>query len=226
MGLKEYKVEVEVNKVNISYCEQACQPARLKEEVRSEMGGKEQLVQLDVEVLLTERGEAGGVKVANSREAQASFSKLWQQESRLRLIQEGLQEGLERGPILEAPVHGCYLVLHSAFIQRGTNEAFIKSAASKIAKLLLLQADVRLTEPIMSVEIFTDPDLAIEVRHSLFNSRGEVVEEEMVGTQLNIRGRAPMAELIGQAEPSIEKFGYQLMSKEEQDAAIEEVTGF
>ena len=235
--LKEYKVEVEVNKVNISYCEQACQPARLKEEVRSEMGGKEQLVQLDVEVLLTEHGETGGVKVANTREAQASFSKLWQQESRLRLIQEGLQEGLERGPILEAPVHGCYLVLHSAFIQRGTNEAFIKSAASKIAKLLLSQADVRLTEPIMSVEILTDPDLAIEVRHSLFNRRGEVVEEEMVGTQLNIRGRAPMAELIGysaylrrelsgQAEPSIEKFGYQLMSKEEQDAAIEEVTGF
>ena len=235
--LREYKVEVEVNKVTIAYSEQACCPASLKEEVRSEMGGREQRVELEVEVLPSEQGGDCGVRLANTREAQASFSKLWQQESRLRLLQEGLQEGLERGPILGAPVQGCYLILHSAFIQKGTSEAFIKSAAAKIAKQVLSKAEVRLAEPIMSVEILTDPALATEVRNSLFNRRGQVVEEESVGTQLIIRGRAPMAELIGytnylrrelsgQAEPTMEKDDYQLMSKEEQDRAIEEVTGF
>ena len=235
--LREYKVEVEVNKVTIAYCEQACCPASLKEEVRSEMGGREQRVELEVEVLPSEPGGDCGVRLASTREAQASFSKLWQQESRLRLLQEGLQEGLERGPILGAPVQGCYLILHSAFIQKGTSEAFIKSAAAKIAKQVLSKAEVRLAEPIMSVEILTDPALATEVRNSLFNRRGQVVEEESVGTQLIIRGRAPMAELIGytnylrrelsgQAEPTMEKDDYQLMSKEEQDRAIEEVTGF
>jgi len=235
--LREYKVEVEVNKVTIAYCEQACCPASLKEEVRSEMGGREQRVELEVEVLPSEQGGDCGVRLASTREAQASFSKLWQQESRLRLLQEGLQEGLERGPILGAPVQGCYLILHSAFIQKGTSEAFIKSAAAKIAKQVLSKAEVRLAEPIMSVEILTDPALATEVRNSLFNRRGQVVEEESVGTQLIIRGRAPMAELIGytnylrrelsgQAEPTMEKDDYQLMSKEEQDRAIEEVTGF
>ena len=235
--LREYKVEVEVNKVTIAYCEQACCPASLKEEVRSEMGGREQRVELEVEVLPSEQGGDCGVRLANTREAQASFSKLWQQESRLRLLQEGLQEGLERGPILGAPVQGCFLILHSAFIQKGTSEAFIKSAAAKIAKQVLSKAEVRLAEPIMSVEILTDPALATEVRNSLFNRRGQVVEEESVGTQLIIRGRAPMAELIGytnylrrelsgQAEPTMEKDDYQLMSKEEQDRAIEEVTGF
>jgi len=235
--LREYKVEVEVNKVTIAYCEQACCPASLKEEVRSEMGGREQRVELEVEVLPSEQGEDWGVRLASTREAQASFSKLWQQESRLRLLQEGLQEGLERGPILGAPVQGCFLILHSAFIQKGTSEAFIKSAAAKIAKQVLGKAEVRLAEPIMSVEILTDPALATEVRNSLFHRRGQVVEEESVGTQLIIRGRAPMAELIGytnylrrelsgQAEPTMEKDDYQLMSKEDQDRAIEEVTGF
>jgi len=235
--LREYKVEVEVNKVTIAYCEQACCPASLKEEVRSEMGGREQRVELEVEVLPSEQGEDWGVRLASTREAQASFSKLWQQESRLRLLQEGLHEGLERGPILGAPVQGCFLILHSAFIQKGTSEAFIKSAAAKITKQVLGKAEVRLAEPIMSVEILTDPALATEVRNSLFHRRGQVVEEESVGTQLIIRGRAPMAELIGytnylrrelsgQAEPTMEKDDYQLMSKEDQDRAIEEVTGF
>ena len=234
--LREYKVEVEVNKVTIAYCEKAGCPANLKLDVRGEMGGREQHVELEVEVLPSE-GEDGGVRLANTREAQASFSKLWQQESRLRLLQEGLHEALERGPILGAPVQGCYIILHSAFIQRGTSEAFIKSAAAKIAKQVLSHAEVRLAEPIMSVEVLTDPALATEVRNSLFNRRGQVVEEELVGTQLIIRGRAPMAELIGytdylrrelsgQAEPTMEKADYQLMSQEDQDRAIEEVTGF
>ena len=89
----------------------------------------------------------------------------------------------------------------------------------------------------MSVEVLTDDALATEVRNSLFNRRGEVVEEDMVGSQRVIRGRAPMAELIGytdflrrelsgQSEPTMEKDDYQLMSKEDQDRAIEEVTGF
>ena len=236
--LREFKVEVEVNKVTIAYCEQVCGPAiKLKEERRNEMGGKEQYVQIEVEVLPSEPGANGKVGLASTRDAQASFSKLWNQESRLRLLQEGLQEGLERGPILGVPVHGCHLILHSAFIQRGTTEAFIKSAASKIAKEVLSNAEVRLAEPIMSVEVLTDDALATEVRNSLFNRRGEVVEEEMVGSQRVIRGRAPMAELIGytdflrrelsgQAEPTMEKDDYQLMSKEDQDRAIEEVTGF
>jgi len=236
--LREFKVEVEVNKVTIAYCEQVCGPAiKLKEEMRNEMGGKEQYVQIEVEVLPSEPGANGKVGLASTRDAQASFSKLWNQESRLRLLQEGLQEGLERGPILGVPVHGCHLILHSAFIQRGTTEAFIKSAASKIAKEVLSKAEVRLAEPIMSVEVLTDDALATEVRNSLFNRRGEVVEEEMVGSQRVIRGRAPMAELIGytdflrrelsgQAEPTMEKDDYQLMSKEDQDRAIEEVTGF
>ena len=236
--LREFKVEVEVNKVTIAYCEQVCGPAiKLKEEMRNEMGGKEQYVQIEVEVLPAEPGANGKVGLASTRDAQASFSKLWNQESRLRLLQEGLQEGLERGPILGVPVHGCHLILHSAFIQRGTTEAFIKSAASKIAKEVLSKAEVRLAEPIMSVEVLTDDALATEVRNSLFNRRGEVVEEDMVGSQRVIRGRAPMAELIGytdflrrelsgQAEPTMEKDDYQLMSKEDQDRAIEEVTGF
>ena len=236
--LREFKVEVEVNKVTIAYCEQVCGPAiKLKEEIRNEMGGKEQYVQIEVEVLPAEPGANGKVGLASTRDAQASFSKLWNQESRLRLLQEGLQEGLERGPILGVPVHGCHLILHSAFIQRGTTEAFIKSAASKIAKEVLSKAEVRLAEPIMSVEVLTDDALATEVRNSLFNRRGEVVEEDMVGSQRVIRGRAPMAELIGytdflrrelsgQAEPTMEKDDYQLMSKEDQDRAIEEVTGF
>ena len=236
--LREFKVEVEVNKVTIAYCEQVCGPAiKLKEEMRNEMGGKEQYVQIEVEVLPAEPGANGKVGLASTRDAQASFSKLWNQESRLRLLQDGLQEGLERGPILGVPVHGCHLILHSAFIQRGTTEAFIKSAASKIAKEVLSKAEVRLAEPIMSVEVLTDDALATEVRNSLFNRRGEVVEEEMVGSQRVIRGRAPMAELIGytdflrrelsgQAEPTMEKDDYQLMSKEDQDRAIEEVTGF
>ena len=236
--LREFKVEVEVNKVTIAYCEQVCGPAiKLKEEMRNEMGGKEQYVQIEVEVLPSEPGANGKVGLASTRDAQASFSKLWNQESRLRLLQEGLQEGLERGPILGVPVHGCHLILHSAFIQRGTTEAFIKSAGSKVAKEVLSKAEVRLAEPIMSVEVLTDDALATEVRNSLFNRRGEVVEEEMVGSQRVIRGRAPMAELIGytdflrrelsgQAEPTMEKDDYQLMSKEDQDRAIEEVTGF
>merc|ERR1719500_82282 len=176
--LREYKVEVEVNKVTIAYCEKAGCPANLKLEVRGEMGGREQHVELEVEVLPSE-GEDGEVRLANTREAQASFSKLWQQESRLRLLQEGLHEALERGPILGAPVQGCYIILHSAFIQRGTSEAFIKSAAAKIAKQVLSHAEVRLAEPIMSVEVLTDPALATEVRNSLFNRRGQVVEEEL-----------------------------------------------
>ena len=81
----EYKVEGEENKVSIAYREVVVEGARRREEERGTIGGREQRIVLEVEVVPVEPGREE-VAVARSREAQDSVNKLWQSEKAVRQV--------------------------------------------------------------------------------------------------------------------------------------------
>ena len=177
---KEYKIEVEANRVTIAYREVVRGRSREVHEFVKTIEGKEQRVVLEVEVRPTEEGEEGGVKVATSRAAKESVAKLWRPEQSQRLVLQGLEEGLERGPLLSCPVHGVTLLLHGAEVGRGTRESMLRAAAAEIGGRAVREAGVSLAEPVMMVEVTAPQELVGTVVQDLQRRRGKVLSPSLL----------------------------------------------
>jgi len=236
---KEYKVEVEVNKLQIAYREILMGTARDLMTFSRTLGGKEHSIQLEIEVQPVAEGDTGGVVVSSSRETQDSINKLWKSEQALRLIEKGLTEGLERGPMLGGQVRGCLLTLHHVTIGRGTQDTIVRAGCASIARDLVTRAGVSLAEPIMNVQVTTDTDLVGIVKQDLIMRRGQVQDSwsQSGSDTATVTGLVPLAELrgysaklrkdlSGRASITMELGHYQVMDPHDETKAVEDVTGF
>jgi elongation factor G len=158
-----------------------------------------------------------------------------------KAIMKGVKTGLSTGPVLGFPVLDSVITIHSAQVARGSSLPMITAGASVIMKDLLKLTDIRLAEPIMSVEIIAEEDVVTSVLQDLTRRRGEVdytQDRSGEGEGLAVlKGSVPLAELrgysselrtlsSGKANLSMELSHYQLMTEQDQESAIEEVTGF
>merc|ERR1712226_337298 len=99
------------------------------------------------------------------------------------------------------------------------------------------RAGVRLAEPVMSVQVTTDTDLAGIVTQDLVMRRGEVDSWSGSGNDTaTITGLVPLAELrgysaklrkdlSGRAAITMELGHYQVMEPHDEASAVEDVTG-
>jgi len=235
---KEYKVEVEVNKLQIAYREILMGTARDLITFSRTLAGKEHFIQLEIEVQPVTEGETAGVVVSSSRETQDSINKLWKSEQTQRLIEKGLAEGLERGPMLGGQVRGCLLTLHHVTIGRGTQDTIVRAGCASIARDLVTRAGVSLAEPVMNVQVTTDTDLVGIVKQDLIMRRGQVDSWSESGSDTaTVTGLVPLAELrgysaklrkdlSGRASITMELGHYQVMDPHDEAKAVEDVTGF
>jgi len=237
-----WKVETEIGKLQVAYRELPCTPATLEEKFERKMADKSHSIQLDISVQPNTGQGKSEVLWSRNKEAVEIFKIIRPQFK--KAVVNGLKSGFDSGPLLGYPILDCTVTINNLQIGRGTSLPMISAGASYILKQLLKMSDVRLAEPVMTVEIVCEEDVVDNVLQDLSRRRGEVDYSQArqgAGSQFSglatIKGGVPLGELkgysshlrtitSGKANLSMELSHYQLMTEYEQDQAIEDVTGF
>jgi len=236
---QEYKIDVDLGQLIISYREAPNDAARDKITFRRLITGKEYVVNLEVSVepveWLSQRSRPQFI-LSKAREDTEALEKLkW---STLKEIHRGLEGAMTAGPVLGCPVVNAKFTLHHIEAGRGTPSTLLSAAATEACRQVLVKAGTHLLEPVMALEVMAEPDMASEVQHDLITRRrGEVLSSEERGGVVVLRVLAPLASLrgystllramtSGRASFGMHLHRYVSMDEREQNKAIEEVTGF
>ncbi|MFB6125392.1 MAG: elongation factor EF-2 [Halanaeroarchaeum sp.] len=118
----------------------------------------------------------------------------------MELVNEGLQEALEDGPLAAEPVQGSLIRLHDArlhedAIHRGP--AQVIPAVREAVHRGLIDAEVRLLEPIQNVRIDVPSEHMGPASGEIQGRRGRVDDMYQEGDLMVVEGIAPVEEMIG-----------------------------
>jgi elongation factor 2 len=118
----------------------------------------------------------------------------------MELVNEGLEEALDDGPLAAEPVQGAILRLHDArlhedAIHRGP--AQVIPAVRDAVHRALIDAEVRLLEPIQDVRIDVPSEHMGAASGEVQGRRGRVDDMYQEGDLMVVEGIAPVEEMIG-----------------------------
>ncbi|XP_061173886.1 ribosome-releasing factor 2, mitochondrial-like [Saccostrea echinata] len=238
--LSEYKIDVYMGPLQIAYKETIDDPVTHTETLDSVIGGKKQHVTVAMTVQPSE--QQSGKKVISykphTNEKTFITSPRFRKEYK-SAMENGIKTALSYGPILNFPVINVEVVLHSVELSRDTSPNVAAAAASMCLHNALKKAILHLMEPIMKLEIITDPDFSSVVLHDLASRRTKIehVHQNPKDNTKVIQATVPLAELReysnsirkithGQSSLNMEFSHYEEMSEEDKNKAIEKVTGF
>eukprot|EP00088_Acartia_fossae_P065763 TRINITY_DN8119_c0_g1_i21.p1 TRINITY_DN8119_c0_g1~~TRINITY_DN8119_c0_g1_i21.p1 ORF type:complete len:702 (-),score=97.02 TRINITY_DN8119_c0_g1_i21:300-2405(-) len=236
----QYKVDTDMGKLQVAYREIATSVCSIDEKFERKLGDKTHTIHLNMTLAVQEGLGSSVVEWSKDKESIEQFASIKPQLR--RAVEQAIMSGLQSGPVLGYPVLDSRITIHSVQIGRGCSMPMLTAGAMNITKILLKQTDIRLAEPVMAVEIIAEEDVITAVLQDLTRRRGEVdytqdrSTDEGVGLAV-LRGTVPLAELrgysselrtlsSGKANLSMELSHYKLMTEEDQEIAIEDVTGF
>ncbi|MDG5778417.1 elongation factor EF-2 [Haloarculaceae archaeon H-GB1-1] len=155
----------------------------------------------------------------------------------MELVIEGLEEALDDGPLAAEPVEGSLIRLHDArlhedAIHRGP--AQVIPAVREAVHNALIDADIRLLEPIQDVRIDVPNDHMGAASGEIQGRRGRVDDMYQEGDLMVVEGIAPVEEMIGfssdirsategRASWNTENAGFQVMADNLQREQIMEI---
>ncbi|MFB6283516.1 MAG: elongation factor EF-2 [Halobacteria archaeon] len=118
----------------------------------------------------------------------------------MELIEEGMDEALEEGPLAREPAQGVLLRLHDVklhedAIHRGPSQVI--PATSTAIHQAMVDAEAHLLEPIQDVYIESPQQHMGEASSELQGRRGRIDNMEYEGELVEIHGQAPVSELFG-----------------------------
>ncbi|XP_012145634.2 mitochondrial ribosome recycling factor 2 isoform X1 [Megachile rotundata] len=231
---KEYKVDADTGPLQISYRETITESVRDTYTCEYKIGNANPKVTLimsvipdymeDVKLLLDRTAES----VANVDAIPVKF---------MAAIKAGVNSVLSSGPKLGFPVVNMGIKLHWFEVGRGTMPSIITAAVSQCIKQLMRDADVKLLEPIMRLEVVVPDDYSSAVLKDLSKRRAEVQFIDVRGNSKVIKCLAPLSELLGystavrvvssgHATFSLEFDHYRKMDAMVEAEAIKKATGF
>jgi len=235
----QYKVETDMGKLQVAYREIPEKDCSIDQTFERRILEKSHNIHLNLSLRVKEGSGNGTIEWSNARDAKDLFAMI--KPKLKKAVITGISAGLSTGPVLGFSVLDCIITINSLEIGRGTSLPMITAGATTITKDLLKLTDIKLAEPIMSVEIIAEEDVVTSVLQDLTRRRGEVdytQDRSGEGEGLAVlKGSVPLAELrgysselrtlsSGKANLSMELSHYQLMSEQDQEIAIEDVTGF
>ena len=154
-------------------------------------------------------------------------------------MQKGFQNSLKTGPILGFEVLAAAFEIHAINIKKHTSDVMISAAFVQAAKTVLKEANVRLMEPLMKLEINAEPEIVNELVQDLLLKRGTILDKQELTKSglILLSAQAPLTELkdystqfrivtSGKAYFGMELSHFEVMSSLEQNKAIKEITGF
>ncbi len=155
----------------------------------------------------------------------------------MELVLEGLDDGVDEGPLAREPVQGTLLRLHDArlhedAIHRGP--AQVIPAVRSAVHNALIDAEIVLLEPIQNVYIEVPSDYMGAASGEIQGRRGRVDDMYQEGDLMVVEGIAPVEEMIGfssdirsategRAHWNMENAGFRVMSQSLQRETIMEI---
>ncbi|RAL25537.1 elongation factor G [Lujinxingia litoralis] len=188
--LREFKVGANVGKPQVAYRETVGMPFEHRERLERQTGGKGMFAEVAIKVSPNERGQ--GITFSESIKGGAIPAEFF------GAIERGVREATEAGAIAGYPVVDLHVELvDGAFHEVDSSEMAFKICALMAVKTAIRDADPRLLEPMMSVEIVTPEEFMGDVIGDINSRRGSVGGmEPRTGSQV-ISADVPLAAMFG-----------------------------
>jgi elongation factor G len=187
---REYKVEANQGKPQVSYRETITNPADIEVRFVRQTGGKGQFahVKLKLEPLL----QGTGFEFVNSIVGGVIPKEY------IPAVEHGIREAMQTGVVAGYPVVDIKATLYDgSYHEVDSSEMAFKIAASMALKDGVRKGRAQLLEPIMKVETVTPEDFLGTVLGDLNSRRGRVEGMETRGNAQVVRSFVPLATMFG-----------------------------
>lgn len=232
--LTEYKIDADLGPLQIAYKETIYDAHRSSFKSEKEIAGAKQSVEVELTLDVKEPGDEI-FKLDNSQEASENLKQI--RPKFIYLVKKSAIAALDRGPKIGGQIVNVKFKLHKLVIGRGTVDSFIAAAVSQCVQKILLEADCRLMEPMMAIQIVVPNERVSPLLSDLGRRRAQILEVAMRGEQNKIiEIVAPLAELSGYssvvrtlssgtASVAMQPHGYSLLTQIEEGTAIRKAQG-
>ena len=188
--LREFKVEANVGKPQVSYREAIRKSADVDHKYARQSGGKGQYGHVKI---ILEPNEAGKGYEFINKIVGGAIPKEY-----IPAVDAGLQGAMHSGILAGYPVVDCKVTLYDgSYHEVDSSEMAFKIAASMAFKEAMRKADPVLTEPIMKVVVVVPDDYMGDVIGDLNSRRGQIQGMEPISGGQQIRAFVPLSEMFG-----------------------------
>ncbi|GAB1476176.1 elongation factor G [Bacillota bacterium] len=190
--LREFKVEANVGKPQVSYKETLSAPADVDYKYAKQSGGRGQYGHVKIRVFPREAGSGYEFK---SVIVGGAIPKEY-----IPKIDEGIREAMMSGPLAGYQVVDVSVELYDgSYHEVDSSEMAFKIAASMAFREAAKKAKPSLLEPIFKVEITAPEEYMGDVIGDLSSRRGRIDGTDIKGGIAHVRGFAPLSEMFGYA---------------------------
>ena len=190
--LREFKVEANVGKPQVSYKETITKEADVDNKYAKQSGGHGQYGHVKIKVYPREPGE--GFEFKNSIVGGAIPKEYFS------AIEEGIKAAMETGPVAGYQVVDVGVELYDgSYHEVDSSEMAFKVAASMAFREAAQKADPVLLEPVFKVEVTVPDEYMGDVIGDITSRRGRIEGSDMDKGAVSIRAMVPLAEMFGYA---------------------------
>jgi elongation factor G len=190
--LREFKVEANVGKPQVSYKETITTNADVDHKYAKQSGGRGQYGHVKIKVYPKEPGE--GFEFKNSIVGGAIPKEY------IPKIEEGIKEAMQTGPVAGYQVVDVGVELYDgSYHEVDSSEMAFKIAASMAFREAAKKANPVLLEPIFKVEVTVPEEYMGDVIGDISSRRGRIEGSDMNNGAVAVRGYVPLSEMFGYA---------------------------
>jgi len=190
--LREFKVEANVGKPQVSYKETLSAPADVEYKYAKQTGGRGQFGH--VKIRITPREAGSGYEFKNSIVGGAIPKEY------IPKIDEGIREAMQTGILAGYQVVDIGVELYDgSYHEVDSSEMAFKIAATMAFREAAKKAKPVLLEPIFKIEVTAPEEYMGDIIGDLNSRRGKIEGTDMVSGAVMIKGLVPLAEMFGYA---------------------------
>ncbi|WP_312355831.1 elongation factor G [Aminipila sp.] len=190
--LREFKVEANVGKPQVSYKETITQLADVDHKYAKQSGGRGQYGHVKIKLYPRQPGE--GFEFKNAIVGGAIPKEY------IPKIEEGIKEAMHTGPLAGYNVVDVGVELYDgSYHEVDSSEMAFKIAASMAFREACKKAKPVLLEPIFKVEVTVPEEYMGDVIGDISSRRGRIEGSDMNSGAVAVRGFVPLSEMFGYA---------------------------
>ena len=190
--LREFKVEANVGKPQVSYKETITSEADVDHKYAKQSGERGQYGHVKIKIYPREPGE--GFEFVNSIVGGAIPKEY------IPKIEEGIKEAMQTGPVAGYQVVDLGVELYDgSYHEVDSSEMAFKIAASMAFREAAKKANPVLLEPIFKVEVTVPEEYMGDVIGDISSRRGRIEGSDMNNGAVAVRGYVPLSEMFGYA---------------------------
>ena len=190
--LREFKVEANVGKPQVSYKETFTKPADVEYKYAKQTGGHGQYGHVKIKVYPREPGE--GFEFINSIVGGAIPKEF------IPKVEDGIVEAMQNGPVAGYQLVDIGVDLYDgSYHEVDSSEMAFKVAASMALREAAKKAAPVLLEPIFKVEVTVPEEYMGDVIGDISGRRGKIEGSDMNAGAVAVRGMVPLSEMFGYA---------------------------